>query len=63
MKDVAERYKRVGARARLMFTAAIWDVLDFLRGKRFSKCDEALPSYMLLIPLIFMRYHCFETAS
>jgi hypothetical protein len=51
MKGMGERYKRVDARARLIFTDAIWIVLDFVRGKTFSKCDEALPSCILLIPL------------
>ena len=36
---------------------AIQDVLDFIRGKTFSQCDKALPSYLVLIPLIYFRYH------
>lgn len=36
---------------------AVKDVLDFVRGKTFIKCDKALPSYLLLIPLIYVRYH------
>lgn len=32
-------------------------MLDFVRGKTFIKCDQALPSYLLLIPLIYVRYH------
>ncbi len=36
---------------------AIKDVLDFVRGKTFIKCDKALPSYLSLIPLIYVRYH------
>jgi hypothetical protein len=42
-------------------TAAIQDVLDFVRGHTFIKCDKALPSYNVLIPLIYLRYH-FPTA-
>jgi len=36
---------------------AIKDVLDFVRGKTFIQCDQALPSYLSLIPLIYVRYH------
>jgi hypothetical protein len=35
---------------------AIADVLDFVRGKTFIQCDKALPSYLVLIPLIYVRY-------
>lgn len=37
--------------------AAITDVLDYIKGKTFVKCDKALPSYNVLIPLIYFRYH------
>ena len=36
---------------------AVKDVLDFVRGKTFIKCDKALPSYLVLIPLVYVRYH------
>lgn len=36
---------------------AIQDVLDFVRGKTFIQCDKALPTYLVLIPLIYFRYH------
>ncbi len=36
---------------------AIKDVLDFVRGKTFIRCDKALPSYLVLIPLVYVRYH------
>lgn len=36
---------------------AIQDVLDFVREKTFIRCDKALPSYLVLIPLIYARYH------
>lgn len=36
---------------------AIQDVLDFVRGKTFIQCDKALPSHLVLIPLIYVRYH------
>lgn len=38
-------------------SAAIQEVLDFVRGSTFIKCDKALPSYNVLIPLIYLRYH------
>lgn len=36
---------------------AIQDVLDFVRGKTYLQCDKALPSYLVLIPLVYFRYH------
>jgi Protein of unknown function DUF262/Protein of unknown function (DUF1524) len=36
---------------------AIRDVLDFVRGKTFIQCDKGLPSYNVLIPLVYVRYH------
>ncbi len=36
---------------------AIMDVLDFVRGKTFIQCDKALPTYLVLIPLVYVRYH------
>ena len=36
---------------------AIQDVLDFVRDRTFIKSDKALPSYLVLIPLVFFRYH------
>lgn len=36
---------------------AIQEVLDFVRGKTFIQCDKALPTYLVLIPLIYVRYH------
>lgn len=36
---------------------AIQDVLDFVRGKTFIQSDRALPTYLVLIPLIYVRYH------
>ena len=41
-------------------SAATQDVLDFVRGHTFIKCDKALPSYNVLIPLIYLRYHYFK---
>jgi hypothetical protein len=31
--------------------------LDFARGQTYIKCDKALPSYLVLIPLVYLRYH------
>ena len=36
---------------------AIQDVLDYVRGKTFVRCDKALPTYLVLIPLVHVRFH------
>ncbi|MEI6090436.1 MAG: DUF262 domain-containing protein [bacterium] len=36
---------------------AIKDVKDFIYGKTFVRTDATLPSYLVLIPLIYYRYH------
>ncbi len=36
---------------------AIQDVLDWVREKTFIRCDKALPSYLALIPLVYVRFH------
>ena len=33
------------------------DVADFVQGSTFIRCDKALPSYLVLIPLVYLRYH------
>ena len=38
-------------------SAAVLDVQDYLYGKTFVRCDKALPSYLVLIPVIYFRYH------
>ena len=38
-------------------SGAIKDVKDFLCSKTFIRTDKALPSYLVLIPLIYFRYH------
>ena len=38
-------------------TNALRDVLDFVQGKTFIRCDKALPSYLVLIPLVYSRYY------
>ena len=36
--------------------AATKDVADFVQGSTFIRCDKALPSYLVLIPLVYLRY-------
>ena len=36
---------------------ATQDVLDYVRGKTFIQCDKALPTYLVLIPLVYVRFH------
>ncbi len=57
-----DKFRKQGVRENIEanwkgITDAIKDVLDFVRGKTFIKCDKALPSYLLLIPLVYVRYH------
>lgn len=57
-----DKFRKQGVREKIEtewtgITNAMKDVLDFVRGKTFIKCDKALPSYLLLIPLIYVRYH------
>jgi uncharacterized protein with ParB-like and HNH nuclease domain len=57
-----EKFRKKGVREKIesewdAISDAVKDVLDFVRGKTFIKCDKALPSYLLLIPLIYVRYH------
>lgn len=47
-------------------TNAVKDVADYVREKTFIRCDKALPSYLVLIPLVYLRYHfkkAWETAK
>lgn len=57
-----EKFRKPGVREKIEtewdnITKAIKDVLDFVRGKTFIRCDRALPSYLVLIPLVHIRYH------
>ena len=57
-----EKFRKPGVREEIEdkwdnISAAISDVLDFVRGKTFIRCDKALPSYLVLIPLIYLRFH------
>lgn len=57
-----DKFRKVGVREKIeekwdYISKSIQDVLDFVRGKTFIQCDKALPSYLVLIPLIYVRYH------
>ncbi len=38
-------------------SAAIRDVRDYLYSRTFIRTDKAMPSYLVLIPIIYFRYH------
>jgi len=57
-----EKFRKPGVRESVEtqwagIAAAIQDVLDFVRGKTYVQCDKALPTYLVLIPIIYVRYH------
>ncbi|MFI4847877.1 MAG: DUF262 domain-containing protein [Gimesia chilikensis] len=57
-----EKFRKAGVREDIEknwddISKAIQDVLDFIRGKTYIQCDKALPSYLILMPLIYLRYH------
>lgn len=61
-----EKFRKAGIREDIegkwaRIATAIQDVLDYVRGKTYIQCDKALPSYLVLIPLIYTRYE-FPTA-
>ncbi len=47
--EIEDRWDQVGE--------AIQDVLDYVRGKTFIRSDKALPTYLVLIPLVYVRFH------
>ncbi|MEQ8592050.1 MAG: DUF262 domain-containing HNH endonuclease family protein [Parvibaculum sp.] len=56
------KFRKAGVREQIeanwdKISDSIKEVLDWVRGKTFIQCDKALPSYLVLIPLIFVRYH------
>jgi len=60
-----EKFRKQGVREELevkwdTLVTATQDVLDFVRGRTFIQCDKALPSYLVLIPLVYLRYHFAE---
>lgn len=57
-----DKFRKAGVREDIEskwddITAATKDVADFVRGSTFIRCDKALPSYLVLIPLVYLRYH------
>jgi len=61
-----EKFRKEGVREDIEakwdgIAKAIQEVLDFVRGKTFIQCDKALPTYLVLVPLIYVRYY-FEEA-
>ncbi|OHC73573.1 MAG: hypothetical protein A3G18_07955 [Rhodospirillales bacterium RIFCSPLOWO2_12_FULL_58_28] len=56
------KFRKEGVREQIeeqweKISKAIKNVLDWVRGKTFIQCDKALPSYLVLIPLIYVCYH------
>jgi hypothetical protein len=56
-----EKFRKAGVREEIQkkwddIAGAMRDVLDFVRGKTFIQCDKALPTNLVLIPLIYVRY-------
>jgi hypothetical protein len=56
------KFRKAGVREEIAgrwdeIARAIQDVLDFVRGRTFIHCGKALPTYLVLIPLIYVRYH------
>jgi hypothetical protein len=57
-----EKFRKAGVRENIEakwddIAKAIQDVLDFVRGKTYIQCHKALPTYLVLIPLVYVRYH------
>lgn len=57
-----EKFRKDGVRQNIEkewdhIAAATKDVADFVQGSTFIRCDKALPSYLVLIPLVYLRYH------
>jgi len=57
-----QKFRREGVREDIEgkwddIVAATKDVADFVQGSTFIRCDKALPSYLVLIPLVYLRYH------
>lgn len=56
------KFRKPGVRQEIQqkwgnISKAIRDVVDFVRGKTFIRCDKAMPSTLVLIPLVYVRYH------
>ena len=56
-----DKFRKPGVRQEIEekwedISKAIRDVVDFVRGKTFIRCDKAMPSNLVLIPLVYVRY-------
>jgi uncharacterized protein with ParB-like and HNH nuclease domain len=56
-----DKFRKPGIREEIeqnweTISKTIRDVIDFVRGKTFIRCDKAMPSNLALIPLIYVRY-------
>ena len=56
------KFRKAGVRESIenmweRITVAVKDVADFVQGSTFIRCDKALPSYLVLIPLVYLRHH------
>lgn len=57
-----DKFRKLGVREDIeakwdTLSASIQAVADFVRGKTYIQCDKALPSYLALIPLIYVCHH------
>lgn len=57
-----DKFRKPGVREEIEkrwgeISKAVRAVVDFVRGKTFIRCDKAMPSNLVLIPLIYLRYH------
>lgn len=57
-----EKFRKAGVREAMEqrwdgIASAIQEILDFVRSKTYIQCDKALPSYLVLIPLVYLRYN------
>jgi hypothetical protein len=57
-----DKFRKPGVRQQVEqkwddIASAIQEVLDFVRSKTFIQGDKALPTYLVLIPLVYVRYH------
>jgi len=61
-KYEVEKFRKSGVREEIEskwdeLAEAIQEVADFVRSKTYIQCDKALPSYLVLIPLVYLRFH------
>ncbi len=57
-----EKFRKKGVREDIEknwdeLVVATKEVADFVHGSTFIRSDKALPSYLVLIPLVYLRYH------